>query len=84
MWGALVGRFAGPALAAILGLLVALGLRKDAKKDGKREVEHDHLKEQHKRGEDAREAIADEKKQTAGADNRTVLDRMRSRDDHWR
>lgn len=85
MWALGLLKGIGPAIfGAAMALLAIFGLRKDAAKDAKQKVETDHLREQEAKREEAHEAIADEKEQTAGADNRAVLDRLRSRDRDWR
>lgn len=72
--------FAG--LLALAG--AALGIYRKGRKDANTRTALDAAEDIAKRERKGRDAVADEKRATHGADNRDLVDRLRGRDGDWR
>lgn len=67
----------------LLGGLAAIGTALFMRSTGKTAERADHLEKQSEREEKGRDAVSKEKAKTAGANRRTIIDRLRGRDGDW-
>lgn len=79
--GARIGRLLS---AVVAGAGVILGAYLLGRREGAQGEAQDALRDGVRRDKEGRNAVAREKQETAGADNRTLVDRLRGRDGDWR